>query len=76
MRLLLLNLNYLRYQFFIKTMQKKIMDFEHPTLMVGCSCLISTINTSNHAELLKLQTHLHHAELQPINTVKIAANLG
>ena len=31
MRLLLLNLNYLRYQFFIKTMQKKIMDFEHPT---------------------------------------------
>ena len=32
MRLLLLNLNYLRYQFFIKTMQKKIMDFEHPTL--------------------------------------------
>ena len=30
MRLLLLNLNYLRYQFFIKTMQKKIMDFEHP----------------------------------------------
>ena len=28
MRLLLLNLNYLRYQFFIKTMQKKIMDFD------------------------------------------------
>ena len=33
MRLLLLNLNYLRYQFFIKTMQKKIMNFEHPTLL-------------------------------------------
>ena len=33
MRLLLLNLNYLRYQFFIKTMPKKIMNFEHPTLM-------------------------------------------
>ena len=31
MRLLLLNLNYLRYQFFIKTMPKKIMDFERPT---------------------------------------------
>jgi len=23
-----LNINYLRYQFFIKTMQKNIMDFE------------------------------------------------
>jgi len=31
MRLLLLIFNYLRYQFFIKTMQKKIMDFERPT---------------------------------------------
>ena len=31
MRLSLLNINYLRYQFFIKTVQKKIMDFEHPT---------------------------------------------
>ena len=28
MRLLLLNINYLRYHFFIKTMQKKIMDFD------------------------------------------------
>ena len=31
MCLLLLNINYLRYQFFIKTMQKKIANFEHPT---------------------------------------------
>ena len=31
MRLLLLNFNYLQYQFFIKTLQKKITDFEHPT---------------------------------------------
>ena len=31
MRLLLLNINYLRHHFFIKTMQKNIMDFEHPT---------------------------------------------
>ena len=31
MRLLLLNINYLQYHFFIKTMQKNIMDFEHPT---------------------------------------------
>ena len=35
MRLLLLNLNYLRYQFFIKPMLKKIMDFEHPPLPNG-----------------------------------------
>ena len=47
MRLLLLNLNYLRYHFY-----------------------------QNHAELLKLQKHLHHAELQTINTEQIAANLG
>ena len=32
MRLLLLNLNYLRYHFFIKTMHKNIIDFEHPML--------------------------------------------
>ena len=107
LRLLLLNIRYLRYQFLSKScrkkllilntlpvrgdpfihiiyrrqksdeiVQKNIMDFEYPTLTVGYSCLISTINTSNHAELLKLQTHLHHAELQPINTGKIAANLG
>jgi len=31
MRLLSLNINYLRYHFFIKTMQENIMDFEHPT---------------------------------------------
>ncbi len=31
MRLLLLNINYLLYHFFIKTMQKNITDFEHPT---------------------------------------------
>ena len=30
-RLLLLNISYLRYHFFFKTMQKNIMDFEHPT---------------------------------------------
>ena len=34
MRLLLLNINYLRHHFFIKTMQKNIMDFEHPTFGV------------------------------------------
>mgnify|MGYP004464241055 FL=1 len=32
MRLLLLNINYLQYQNIIKTMQKNIMDFEHPIL--------------------------------------------
>ena len=31
MRLLLLNINYLQYHFFIKTMPKIIKDFEHPT---------------------------------------------
>ena len=31
MSLLLLNINHLRHHFFIKTMQKNIMDFEHPT---------------------------------------------
>jgi len=28
-------------------------------------CEQSTINTSNHAEILKLQTHLHHAKIKP-----------
>ena len=31
MRLLLLNINYLRHHFSIKIMQKNIMDFGHPT---------------------------------------------
>ena len=36
MRLLLLNINYLLYHFFIKTMQKNIIDFEHPTYLGFC----------------------------------------
>ena len=35
MRLLLLNINYLRYQFFVKIMQKNIMDFEHSIAKVS-----------------------------------------
>ncbi len=46
MRLLLLNINYLRHYFFVKTIQKKIMDFEHPNswgyiLMVNKIMLIT-----------------------------------
>ena len=31
MRLLLLNINYLRHHFFYQNHAQKIMDFEHPT---------------------------------------------
>ena len=56
MHLLLLNINYLRYYFFIKTMPKNIMDFEHPTCkgksVINMASLLSKIYIRFNASAL------------------------
>ena len=67
LRLFLLNINYLQCQNIIKTVQKNIMDFEHPTFQGVQACIIGCKTMQNILPILNtLPSRFHSTRISQV----------